>query len=116
MLMIEQKDGMCIMEEPGRRFYNDLSNEDRAYWVSKLVKCPIGQQLTPITFAAHLHHPVTYLVCEKDEAIPAFIQRKMVEDARKENSAVIVEICSAGHSPFLSQPEEILRVVQRIAG
>ena len=103
------------MLEPERRFYNDLPEDEQKHWVSELVNCPVNTQLTALTHTAYLYHPVTYLFCENDQAIPQALQEKMVgtvEDIY--HIKINKEHCSAGHSPFLSQPKTLLDLVDKI--
>ena len=98
------------MLEPGRRFYNDLSPEEQEKWVRELRPQPAVAQQTPITYVSYQHYPVTYLFCEKDEALPFEVQKMMVG---ANGPHFKTETCTAGHSPFLSQPEAVLRTVQK---
>jgi len=107
--------GMCTMLEPGQRFYNDLPEAEQRYWVEQLVECPAIAQLTRITQAAYMAHPSTYLFCENDQAIPIQVQQMMVQKAADGGAVFQKETCSSGHSPFLSQPEVIVRIVQKLA-
>ncbi|KAF2731534.1 alpha beta-hydrolase [Polyplosphaeria fusca] len=106
--------GMSMMLEPERRFYHDLSPEDQEKWVGELLKSPAGTQQTEITQTAYLYHPVTYLYCEEDQALPLEMQKMMVENAKKGGVAIAEETCKAGHSPFLSMPKRLLELVDRI--
>lgn len=99
------------MADPGHRFYNDLSQEEKDHWVSELRPSPAIAQLTPLTYTAYTHYPVTYLLCEKDEALPIDLQKMMVAGTGIDFQT---ETCTSGHSPFLSQPETVLKVVKGI--
>ena len=100
------------MEEPDRRFYNDLPKQEQDHWVSQLKPHPAIAQMTPISYAAYMHHPVTYLYCKNDQALPWEIQKLMVAGSGQHFQT---EICESGHSPFLSMPETVLKVVEQIA-
>jgi hypothetical protein len=104
-----------MMLESKHRFYNDLSPEEQEHWTSELIRCPDVTQTTPITNAAYLHHPVTYLFCENDQALPLFLQQSMVKTI-EESTGISIEkaTCDAGHSPFLSQPNTLLNLVDKI--
>ena len=108
-------DGMCMMLEPDRRFYQDLPVAEQQYWVDELIECPAIAQLTRVTQAAYQHHPSTYLFCENDQALPLEVQQMMVGKAEEAGIAFAKETCGASHSPFLSQPDAILNVVKKIA-
>ena len=99
------------MDEPERRFYNDLSPQAQDHWVSELRRHPYIAKMTPVTYVAYRYHPVTYLYCEDDEAIPLELQKMMVAGSGLDFQT---ESCTAGHSPFLSQPETVLGVVNRM--
>ena len=49
--------------------------------------------------------PTTYVVCERDNAIPVFAQEAMAARAGR------VERLDAGHSPFLSRPDELAEII-----
>lgn len=100
------------MKEPERRFYNDLSKQEQDHWVSELRPHPAIAQLTPLTYLAYQHHPVVYLFCENDEAISLEIQKSMVGGSGVDFK---VETCTAGHSPFLSQIDDLIGVVEKMA-
>lgn len=103
------------MLEPERRFYNDLPEEEQAHWIAELQPCPAIAQMTPITHAAYLHHPTTYLYCENDGGLPLEVQKMMVSRICQETGIVIdTKSCTAGHSPFLSQPDVVLQVVEEV--
>jgi hypothetical protein len=104
-----------MMLEPGNRFYNDLSPDEQKHWISELVRCPTSTQVTPLTYEAFLYHPVTYLFCENDQGLPIFLQQAMVKSIEEQKGISIKrETCDSGHSPFLSQPETILKLVDAI--
>jgi len=108
-------DGMSVVSNPEWSFYNDLPADEQKFWSSELVPCPVSMSTTPVTKAAYAHHPVTYLLCEQDEAISISLQQRMVQRA---NDAAGISIrtvrCSSGHSPYLSMPEIVLGVVDQL--
>ena len=57
--------------------------------------------------------PSVYLVCENDNAVPVSMQEQL---AKNIGEGCHVERCSAGHSPFISQPEVVTRIIRRMAG
>lgn len=48
--------------------------------------------------------------------IPLGMQEMMVGLVEKEGVEVKKEWCEAGHSPYLSQPETVLRLVNEVVG
>ena len=100
------------MLEPERRFYSDLRDEEKKRWLAECTSHPASAQLTPLTHAAWQYHPVSYLFCERDEAIVLEDQKAMVKGA---GVPVDEHYCQGGHSPFLSMPEEVVRVVDAVA-
>jgi pimeloyl-ACP methyl ester carboxylesterase len=68
-----------------------------------------------LTYLAYKYCTVTYLVCEDDQTLPVEMQRMMVEKVRKTNVKVMEESCGAGHSPFLSHPDTVVNVIERMS-
>ena len=70
---------------------------------------------TPVTNVAYLYFPVTYLFCENDKAIDIKVQKRMVETVEKSTGIKMdKETCDASHSPFYSQPEVLIKLVDNI--
>ena len=107
-----QEDSTCTMESPAQRFYNDLPEREAKKWVSELRPQLAEAQLSPLTNAAYRFIPSTYLFCENDQALPIFLQKKMVAES---GAKFVSEECTAGHSPFLSMPEKVVEAVEGIA-
>ncbi|ESZ98344.1 hypothetical protein SBOR_1222 [Sclerotinia borealis F-4128] len=106
-----EENGLSTINSPDQICYNDLTLEQQKHWVEELGTAPTIVHMTSVTHAAHLHYPVTYLYCEEDQAMPLEIQERMVKEVGVEFQ---IKRCSAGHSPYLSQPETVLRVVEEI--
>lgn len=106
---------MCMMQDPVMRFYHDVPQDEQQKWVDRLVWCPSKGQETPLTHLAYLHHPVTYILCDDDVALPLHMQLGMVEGVKSNTGIDIRTVhCKASHSPYLSKPEEILEIVQNL--
>jgi hypothetical protein len=59
-----------------------------------------------LTSAAWKLIPSTYVICENDNAIPAGTQHLIAQRADD------VQILSASHSPFLSQPVTLANLIR----
>jgi pimeloyl-ACP methyl ester carboxylesterase len=90
---------------PEEIFYNDCSPELTAASVARLVPQTRKSFADPITRTAWSEVPTTYVVCERDNAIPVFAQEAMAARAGR------VERLDAGHSPFLSLPDELAAII-----
>ncbi len=101
------------MLDPSRRFYNDLPPSEQAHWLSQLRPHCASAQLTPLTRAAYRYIPTWYLLCENDQALPLEVQKMMIQETGVD---IKTESCSAGHSPYLSQPEVVVRLLKKVAG
>ncbi|ETS76281.1 hypothetical protein PFICI_11668 [Pestalotiopsis fici W106-1] len=100
----------------GTVFYHDVDPDERKQAVQQLLQVPAVTQITPITHLAYLHHPVRYLYCTDDQALPYAAQQMMVQNVCKQYGISFAEHhLNASHSPFLSMPERVLEVVQQIA-
>jgi hypothetical protein len=109
---------------PKHYFYDDLS-ADEASQCTALLKPAAWQSCTTTPSAqgsGYFGVPTSYLVCEKDNAIPAGLQRMMIAGAdqalqdRGSDSRLRVETVDCGHSPFLKMPERTSDFIRRSAG
>jgi hypothetical protein len=101
--------------EPETFFYHDLPKPDQEKYTKLIKTAPVSTQRSAITYAAYMYHPITYLVCEEDKALPPFIQRDMIEKISQLGVEVDVKSCNASHSPYLSMPEKVLGFVLEIS-
>ncbi|MYV45578.1 alpha/beta fold hydrolase [Streptomyces sp. SID2888] len=93
-------------EDPHRFFYTDVTQEvadDAA--AARLVLQTLTSFNEPLTGAAWKDIPSTYVVCEKDQAIPPQLQEAMAERSTQKYRL------PSSHSPFLSMPAELARIV-----
>ncbi len=91
-------------------FYNDCSPEDAAEAAGQLEpqsREALGQSVRQ---AAWHDIPSTYLICERDNAIPPFVQEELAQRAGE------VRRLDASHSPFLSRPDEVIELIAELAG
>jgi pimeloyl-ACP methyl ester carboxylesterase len=115
--------GYLEVDSPVTAFYNDVTEAECNKAVSALVvhatraqtEAP-SQQLQKDGLA-WLHIPTTYLLCENDHALPLKYQEMMLDrmEAMYPHLKVRREACASGHSPFLSDPDCLLRVINSIA-
>jgi hypothetical protein len=114
-----EEDRTWTVKDPEIIFYNDLSVAEQAFWINKLRPHPPPSSTTPITNVAYKYIPTTYLLCEKDQAIPFEVQRMMVAGAEASGDVYEGEIeqivCGSGHSPFLSMPERVVEIVEGLS-
>lgn len=101
---------------PGDIFFNDISADEAKKIADILSHHSYKCFATKLTYPAYKDIPTTYQFCKKDNAIPLFVQEKMVEDARALGVQVDTETFDASHSPFLSMPDAIVASCQRAAG
>lgn len=107
------KDAEDVSVLPGRPddiFYNDCSDEDAAGAVSRLDPQSLEAMNQPVRSVAWRDVPTTYVICEKDNAIPVFAQEHFAERAGD------VRRLDASHSPFLSMPDQVVELITEVAG
>lgn len=108
------------VDRPQQMFYNDMNEVDAREAVSKLVLHPSRAQFDPSsrpeTRMGWECIPVTYIYCQKDEALVVPAQEMMVQRLEERNPTITVrkEFCDAGHSPFLSQPEKLVEIMVKL--
>lgn len=69
-----------------------------------------------MTGEAWMEIPTSYLLCEDDQAIPLAAQEAMTRMVKEKGGEVQTERTSAGHSPFLSRPDETAQWIRMVAG
>jgi pimeloyl-ACP methyl ester carboxylesterase len=90
--------------------YNECDAETAAWAVGRLGDQPLlTMQQTPAAVAWRAK-PSTYVVCDNDRAVPPGLQRVM---ATRCTSSVE---WASDHSPFLSHPERVVRLLTELAG
>ncbi len=96
-------------DRPEEIFYNDLPPEVAAAAVRRLVPHARKVFLDPLHGTAWREVPTTFIVCEQDNAIPAGAQDAMAARAGT------VHRLDSGHSPFLSRPDDVARLLRAAA-
>ena len=91
------------------RFYNDCTPEDVDWAKSKIVPQPVGPLVSPmrITNGNFGRVPRVYIECALDNAVAPEFARRMYTALP---CAEVIEM-QTGHSPFLSAPEELARIL-----
>ena len=98
-----------VARTPEAVFYNDLDPATAASAAARLGLLSRAATETPLTRAAWHDIPSTYVVCDRDAAIPSFAQEAMAQRA-----GTVVHL-DAGHSAAMSQPQEVASVVRGAA-
>ena len=104
------------MKDPAKNLFNDLETSDQAHWIALLKPVSIKSQTTPLTRAAYEYVPTACLFTEIDQPLPLGAQQMMVRGVKDKAGIDIREFsCKAGHSPHLSLPEEVVKVIEELA-
>lgn len=90
-------------------FYADCSEADVELAARNLleVNSSVPNIYTPITTAAIERH---YIVCKQDKTIPESLQRQMIAALPD----TVVHELDSSHSPFLSQPKTLAKLINSI--
>lgn len=115
-----------VSDSPGAEvlFYSDLPEANVARYKAMLRPHSWHSKAVPPSArgVGWWEIPTSYLVCERDNAIPVEFQRQMIREAdgvlegRQERRRIRVETVDSGHSPFLSVPQRAAEFVRRAAG
>jgi len=93
-------------------FYNDMPSAEADHYFSLLRPQAMPTFFTPVNYvASDLTIPKAYMICEKDLAMPVEFQEMMVD---KVGGFKKIRF-GGGHSPFLSQPDWTVRVIEEFA-
>jgi pimeloyl-ACP methyl ester carboxylesterase len=96
-------------DEPAERFYGGVGQEDTDRALARLVPQTTRSFAEHVTSAAWKTIPSAYLLCEQDQAIPAAMQESMA------TRATTVHRLRSSHSPFLSMPVALARLITAAA-
>lgn len=94
-------------------FCNDGTNEEINLLTSKLRPEPVAAAGTPLNYSKDIYNTIAnkyYIYTTEDKAISYPFQQQMVSEANITNTYKI----EAGHSPFLSKPNELLKIINTI--
>ena len=115
--VISDSDKVVNPATPLETFYNCLPSSVASSQAELLHPMAYKTFASPNQYTAFAEIPSTYILCEKDMAIPVDAQRGMVKGAEGAGvSWVRVEHLDTDHSPFVSMPEETAGCVRRAAG
>jgi pimeloyl-ACP methyl ester carboxylesterase len=90
-------------------FYSDVPGDQASLAMSELVPHNHRSFAETVTRAGWREVPSTYVVCTEDQSLPPELQERF---ARR---AGTVERLACGHSPFLSMPADLARLLGRLA-
>jgi pimeloyl-ACP methyl ester carboxylesterase len=99
-----------IVTSPAQLFYHDLPADEAEEWVAQLTP----QSLKALfeggehSYAGWLDVPVLYIGTVEDQGLPVLVQRAHVGMARAMGASVVHRELRSSHSPFLSQPDEVV--------
>ena len=100
---------MSQMSSPWHHFFNDLPLSTAKPFVDALSPSYYLKPGPCISSDRWRKGPVTALLCRRDNAVPAERQDKIWRGIQR-------EWIEAGHSPFVSRPEEVAGVLERLVG
>ncbi|KAI1314282.1 Alpha/beta hydrolase fold-1 [Xylaria venustula] len=105
---------MKVVPGAAELYYSDLPPDEAKELIADVGKNYQSQRSfeEPLGFCANdIRIPMTYLLCEGDKAVPVQSQEEMVADIPRMKT----RRCTAGHSPFLSQPDITAEVIVEAA-
>ena len=92
-----------------QNLYHDFpKDQDAETWPSKLRPHSAASFDGALTYAAYRDIPTTYLLCEKDRAIPIKFQQSFVSSCETE---IRVKSCQAGHTPMITMPSLVVDTI-----
>jgi pimeloyl-ACP methyl ester carboxylesterase len=104
---LTSEDGRTLMPDtPEHVFYNDCPPEVAEAAAAALVPQRKDVFTQELRAAAWERVPSTYVVCERDNAIPPAAQEHM------SSHAGTVSRIDSGHAPFLSRPHDVTAIIQ----
>jgi pimeloyl-ACP methyl ester carboxylesterase len=102
----EEREDHLRVTTPEEIFYNGVSPELTASSVAALRLQSRSSFEQPLTRAAWREVPSTYVICDADRAVPPGAQEMLAQRAGT------VHHLPAGHSPFLSHPQDVAALLR----
>jgi pimeloyl-ACP methyl ester carboxylesterase len=105
--------GFAEIQVPERElFYHDLPAVEGDEWVAKLRKqsTKAFTEGRDVMYHGWQDAPVWTLITTEDKALPAEVQRMMVDMVKDQADITVKEIASS-HSPMLSKPKEVVDII-----
>ncbi|MFI6177760.1 alpha/beta hydrolase [Nonomuraea sp. NPDC051191] len=97
-----------LVDQPRTSLYGDLPDAEAEQAMSRLVNQTRRSFTEKADTAAWHDIPSTYIIAERDQALPPALQERMAARAAE------IRRLSTGHSPFLSQPDRLAALVDDI--
>ncbi|KAK2739967.1 hypothetical protein FQN57_006286 [Myotisia sp. PD_48] len=113
-IIIDDNLKVITATDPISLYYNDLPIEEAQYWKGHIVVHPKSAQFTPVKNEAFREIPVTYIMCDNDKGIIPVVQQMMIDNVKALGVEVQIEHCSGSHSPFLSMPQTLSDIIEKI--
>lgn len=119
-IAVDEDGDTCRVKNPKEAFYDDVKPKKKVDdLVSLLVDHSLEVSWAPASQGvdgkglAWMHVPCTYVYCDEDKTITLKCQRKMVKEAKALGGKFDREVkLHSAHSPFLSQTEECLKIIE----
>lgn len=114
--LTKEDNDLLVWRDPVDHLFNDLSAEE-AQWADNLrvVHSTTAQHTALIVDkVAWRVIPLTYIICDNDQAMPPFVQTMMIDRVQAECISVKRFSIHASHSPFLSVPGKVADIVQEV--
>lgn len=104
------RDGDVLLPDDDSRhlFYADVPADEADRAVARLRPQSVRSCLEVVTRVAWKTIPSTYVVCEQDNVLPPAFQEQMA------SRATTVRRLLTGHSPFLSSPAEVAKLITTV--
>ena len=100
----------------GGQVFSDLPEPDAIKWMSKMIEHSNISYDGELTYAPYKHIPVTYVVLEDDQLIPASVQRAMADTIAKDSDDIDIRSLKSGHVPNVTSPEALVHLLRKSAG
>lgn len=102
----------CHAQTPEQVFYHDVDSEGQKKAIAALKHNSARIFTDEVLYEPWHDISCFYLFCEADQALPLSIQQQMAQ-ALGPNAASFTSVGS--HSPFLSQPKEVVEGLEHAA-
>lgn len=102
-----------LVVRPQDFFYHDLPSDEADFWASQVTTQSLKSLFEgrEYTYAGWLDVPAWYIGTVEDRGLPVVMQRMQTGMARGMGAHVVHVELQTSHSPFLSRPAEIVKIM-----
>jgi pimeloyl-ACP methyl ester carboxylesterase len=97
--------------------FSDMPPAEGIEWAKKMPEHSTASFGGELTYEGYKDVPVSYLYTEQDRTVLPKLQQVCIDNVEQATGKKVdVQKLDSGHFPFLSRPNDVVRIIRRVAG